>query len=105
VCDNLSKNVIVADLLPAGFEIENPRLDADVLAGQKLEGAATPAYLEIRDDRLVVAFDALEAGTHHFYYLVRAVTPGSFQYPPVHAECMYDPAVRGASLPGSVEIK
>lgn len=105
VCNNLSKNVIVADLLPAGFEIENPRLDADVLAGQKLDGAATPAYLEIRDDRLVVAFDALEAGAHHFYYLVRAVTPGSFQYPPVHAECMYDPAVRGTSMPGSVEIK
>jgi hypothetical protein len=99
------KNIIVADLLPAGFEIENPRLDADVLAGQNLAGALTPAYLEIRDDRLVAAFDEVPAGTQHFYYLVRAVAPGTFQYPAVHAECMYDPEVRAASLPGSAKVE
>jgi len=97
-------NVIVADLLPAGLEIENPRLDADVLAGYKIDGAATPAYLEIRDDRLVVAFDRLARGTHHFYYLVRAVTPGQFQQPPVHAECMYLPSLHGRSGAGQVEV-
>ncbi|MBI3117457.1 MAG: hypothetical protein HYZ00_02145, partial [Candidatus Hydrogenedentes bacterium] len=98
------ENLIVADLLPAGFEIENPRLDPDVMEGLEPEGAVTPSYLEIRDDRLVLAFDSLGSGPHKFYYLVRAVTPGTFSQPPVQAECMYAPAIHGHSVPGSVNI-
>ncbi len=131
-CRNEVENLILADLLPAGFEVENPRLDANVLAaagkpdmaaeqpaqrqdggesseardrGQDKKGPMTPAYLEIRDDRLVAAFDKVPTGTHHYYYVVRAVTPGAFQYPSVYAECMYDPAIRGASAPGQIEVK
>ncbi|MBN2311993.1 MAG: hypothetical protein JXR94_23650, partial [Candidatus Hydrogenedentes bacterium] len=104
-CAHDAKNVAVADLLPAGFEIENPRLEADAAPGAGFKGAATPAYLEIRDDRLVLAFECLEQGPHHFYYVVRAVTPGRFQHPPVTAECMYDARVRGASAPSAVDVK
>lgn len=99
------ENIVVADLLPAGLEIENPRLDADALTGKDTTGAVTPAYLEVRDDRLVLAFDRLEEGEHHFYYAVRAVTPGNFQYPSVTAECMYEPQIRATSLPGATVIE
>lgn len=104
-CDDTVKNLIVADLLPAGFEIENPRLNPDALPQQAFPGAVTPTYLEVRDDRLVLAFDALSKGRHQFYYVVNAVTPGAYQYPAVEAECMYDASVRGASAPSSVEIR
>ncbi|MCC6143008.1 MAG: hypothetical protein IT368_04275, partial [Candidatus Hydrogenedentes bacterium] len=91
------ENLVVADLLPAGFEIENPRLEQEALAGMESEEGLTPAHLEIRDDRLVVAFDEVPSGVQWFYYAVRAVTPGAFQQPAVTAECMYDPRIRAAS--------
>jgi alpha-2-macroglobulin len=105
------ENVVVADLLPAGFEIENPRLDAEILPKDTFEEAITPSYLDVRDDRIVLAFDRLgdrqhrQRKTHQFYYVVRAVTPGLYQYPPVTAECMYDARVRGASEAGNITIK
>lgn len=103
-CDQRAKNVIVADLLPAGFEVVNPRLEVDALPTSNLKGAVTPAYLDIRDDRVILAFDNLDQGTHHFYYVVRAVTPGHYQHPPVQAECMYDPSVNGSSAAGKIKI-
>lgn len=104
VCDRDVENVVVVDLLPAGLEIENPRIDADAIPGEAFKGAATPSHVEIRDDRLVLAFDALKAGKYQYYYVVRAVTPGKYQHPPLVAECMYDPSVKGASLVGQLEI-
>jgi len=103
-CDQEVKNLVVADLIPAGFEIENPRLEPDAIPTGPFEGAVTPSYLEIRDDRLVVAFDKLDRGTHKFYYIVRAVTPGTYQYPAVEAECMYDASVHGRGEAGTVEV-
>jgi hypothetical protein len=64
-----------------------------------------PSHLEVRDDRLVVAFDTLAPGKYRFHYVVRAVTPGSFTWPSVEAECMYDPAVRGRNVPSSINVK
>lgn len=122
------ENVVISDLLPAGLEIANPRLDKDAVAamgkgkaekaedrpengeeedddGNVKDNGLTPAYLEARDDRLVLAFDALKPGTHRFYYAVRAVTPGTFQQPALQGECMYNPAIRAATVDGAVTIK
>ncbi|MBM3290585.1 MAG: hypothetical protein FJY92_10575, partial [Candidatus Hydrogenedentes bacterium] len=103
-CDRPVKNVAVADLIPAGFEIQNPRLESDAVPAASFKNAITPTYLEVRDDRLVAAFDALGAGTHQFYYIVRAVTPGHYQYPAVTGECMYDASVRGRGTPGEIDV-
>jgi len=104
-CNEAAANLVVTDLLPAGFEVENPRVDPDALPAGSLPGAVIPSYLEIRDDRLVLAFDSLTAGTHTFYYVVRAVTPGRYRYPAPQAECMYDPAVGGRGEAASIEVR
>ena len=104
-CDKDLENVIVADLLPAGLEVENPRLNADSLPGAAFEEAVAPSYLDVRDDRLVLAFDTLPKGYHHFYYVARAVTPGSYQHPAAQAECMYDAAVRATTASSHIEVK
>ncbi len=104
-CEAPVKNLIVADLLPAGFEIENPRLNPDAFRGKAFGEAVTPSHLEVRDDRLVLAFNALGKGTHRFYYIVHAVTPGTFQYPAVQGECMYDAAISGRSAAGWAEVQ
>ena len=99
------KNVIVDDTLPAGFEIENPRLDPTVMAGVEMPETAAPSYLEVRDDRLVAAFNALGPGDHHFCYVVRAVTAGTFQRPGLRAESMYEPEIRGTTAPETVQVQ
>jgi len=104
-CDRQMKNAVLVDMLPAGFEIENPRLDVSSLPGGKLSGAVTPSYLDVRDDRIIAAFDALEPGLHQFYYVVRAVTPGNYDCPAATAECMYDPSVVARTASGAIEVK
>jgi uncharacterized protein YfaS (alpha-2-macroglobulin family) len=119
------ENLVLVDLLPAGFEIENPRLDDAQVAtadeseegeGEGGEGegsrtvednvaSATPSYLDVRDDRLVLAFNKLPEGSHTFRYLVRAVTPGAYQQPGAVVECMYDAKVRANLLPTNLEVK
>lgn len=99
------EHVVIAELLPAGFEIENPRLEPELLVGAKLEDAVTPSHVEIRDDRLAVVFDALKADNNRYYFLVRAVTPGVFQRPGLQAEAMYDPRAHASYPPSAVTIE
>ena len=87
-------NLALVDRLPAGWEIENPRLGRGAGADWIDEDAAWKAdYLDVRDDRLAI-FGALEPRqTVKVVYAVRAVTAGTFVAPPVEAEAMYDPRV------------
>jgi len=99
------EHVVIDDRLPAGLEVENPRLEADALAGLEVQPATVPDHVEVRDDRLVVAYERLNAGRHRFHYVVRAVTAGAFQKPGVIAECMYDAAVRAAQPAARVTVE
>lgn len=103
-CDQTFENVVLADLLPGGLEIENPRLDGAALAAWKKKDGVLSNFLEMRDDRMIAAFDRLETGTHRFYYVVRAVTPGTFQHPGANAECMYETKFNARTEAGSVTI-
>ncbi len=51
--------VILADYLPAGFEIDNPRLvsSGDTGTLDWITDAAEPASTEFRDDRFAAAFE------------------------------------------------
>lgn len=104
-CNDSAKNMVIADLLPAGFEIENPRLDPNAPAARRAASNVKPSYIDIRDDRLILAFNSLSKGSRTFSYVVRAVTPGEYQYPPVTIECMYDASIRGASEASSIVVE
>ena len=97
------ENVAVSDLLPAGFEIENPRL-TETAQYSFIKDATTPQYVDIRDDRInyYTSFDERKPQT--FFYLVRAVTKGEFQYAPVVAEAMYDANYYSASGQGKLRV-
>ena len=97
-------NVVIADLLPAGFEIENPRLEsrADVPWIKDQDWSAD--YMDIRDDRLLL-FASLPGGKERtFYYALRAVTVGEFTLPPISAECMYDPSYTSLASSGVISV-
>ena len=81
-------NVVVTDMLPAGFEIENPRISEQ----QKMDwikDQTHPEYFDVRDDRINF-FTSIDAMPQHFYYIVRAVSPGSYNMGPVSADAMYN---------------
>ena len=96
-------NVVVEDLLPAGFEIENPRLATSDKIDGSLEEMIKPVNVDIRDDRLVLFLDT-KKGTEHYRYIIRAVTKGDFVLPAVKAEAMYDPTVFSVSGQGRVQV-
>ncbi|MEO6914603.1 MAG: alpha-2-macroglobulin [Chitinophagaceae bacterium] len=82
------ENVVVTDLLPAGFEIENPRTKE--LPGMDwIKDAATPTQLDVRDDRINLFVDLYNT-RQVYYYAVRAVSPGVFHMGPVSADAMYN---------------
>ncbi|HNP48226.1 MAG TPA: hypothetical protein PKL85_05280, partial [Bacteroidia bacterium] len=82
------ENVVITDMLPAGFEIENPRLN-DSQEMSWIKDQETPEYFDVRDDRINF-FTTATAKPRSFYYLVRAVTPGTFNMGPVSADAMYN---------------
>jgi uncharacterized protein YfaS (alpha-2-macroglobulin family) len=120
--------VLLVDRLPAGFEIENPRLvgSGDVTALDWLKTSVQPEHAEFRDDRFVAAFnfsganvqaantenatpsgEAQAAGpatSATVAYLVRAVTPGSFVHPAATVEDMYRPERYARSAAGKLTV-
>ena len=100
--------VIVADYLPAGFEIDNPRL---VSSGETstldwIADGVEPVNSEFRDDRFTAAFDRSAGSSPVFTvaYVVRAVSPGRYVLPQAKVEDMYRPDRFGRTATGAIEI-
>lgn len=103
--DKPLENVIVADLLPAGLEIENPRLESRADVSWIKDQEFVPDYMDIRDDRLILFINLPERQEQKFYYALRAVTAGQFTLPPIKAEAMYDPVYRSVASSGVVRVR
>ena len=104
--------IAIADLLPAGLEIDNPVV--------MRESNAVPGWLsairkntvasgwvrstDIRDDRLLLFTGRLENSQFTYVYTARAVTPGNYVLPAVTAEAMYDPRIRSRTAPARLEV-
>jgi uncharacterized protein YfaS (alpha-2-macroglobulin family) len=102
--DNSSiENVAITDILPAGFEIENSRLNVERETNIVVV-KAVPDFVDIRDDR--ISFFTTAAGTSKtFTYMVRAVSRGTFKLGPVGADAMYNGQYYSYSGAGKVVIK
>jgi uncharacterized protein YfaS (alpha-2-macroglobulin family) len=101
--------IIIADYLPAGFEIDNPRLvsSGDTGTLSWIEDAKEPVHSEFRDDRFTAAFNR-ERGDKAVFtvaYIVRAVSPGKYVLPQAYIEDMYRPDRFGRTGVGTVEIE
>lgn len=97
------ENVVITDMLPAGFEIENPRIGA-VPELAWIKDSATPDHFDIRDDRIHY-FTTVKKKEQHYYYLVRAVSRGVFRMGPVSAEAMYNGEYHSAHGAGTVRVE
>ena len=98
------ENVAVVDVLPAGFEIENPRLESRAGVPWIPKKGFQPDYMDIRDDRLIFFGKFPRQKKQKFYYALRAVTRGEFALPPVAAEAMYDPTKSSVASSGTIRV-
>jgi uncharacterized protein YfaS (alpha-2-macroglobulin family) len=101
--------VALIDYLPAGFEIDNPRLvsSGDTGTLDWIENAGTPVHTEFRDDRFTAAFDRTNSNPAVFTvaYLVRAVSPGDYVLPQAEVEDMYRPDRFGRTGTGAISVQ
>ena len=100
--------VIVADYLPAGFEIDNPHLVSSGDTGTLpwFTDAADPVSTEFRDDRFTAAFERKSGDPAVFSvaYVARAVAPGKYVRPQARVEDMYRPDRFGRTGSDNVEV-
>ena len=120
--DKPGGRVLLVDRLPAGFEIENPRLvdGGHIKSLSWIKTTHNPEHSEFRDDRFVAAFDfgrgsenrnseqatgKKAAGTSTTVaYIVRAVTPGTFIHPAATVEDMYRPERYARTAAGELTV-
>jgi uncharacterized protein YfaS (alpha-2-macroglobulin family) len=82
-------NVVITDLLAAGFEIENPRTK-EIPGMDWIKDGSEPTALDVRDDRIHFFVDLHRYKPQVYYYAVRAVSPGNYKMGPVSADAMYN---------------
>ncbi len=97
------ENIVITDLLPAGFEIENPRT-REIPGMDWIKNAATPTSLDVRDDRINMFVD-MYSNRQVYYYAVRAVTPGVYHMGPVSADAMYNGEYHSYNGGGTVVVE
>jgi len=103
-----ASQILVSDLLPGGFEIDNPNLVKSAqLENFSWLGETRASHVEFRNDRFVAAFKrgSSEPRTFNFAYVVRAVTPGRFSHPAASVEDMYRPENFARTSTGFLEIQ
>ena len=95
-------NVVITDLLPAGFEIENPRTK-DIPGMDWIKDGDSPTAIDTRDDRINLFVDAHKI-RQTYYYAVRAVSPGVYHTGPVSADAMYNGEYHSYNGAGVVRV-
>jgi alpha-2-macroglobulin len=96
------ENVVITDMLPAGLEIENPRVGA-VAELRWIKDNREAQYMDIRDDRINF-FTTADGTVRHYHYLARAVSKGTFRLGPVSADAMYNGEYHSYNGAGTVRV-
>jgi uncharacterized protein YfaS (alpha-2-macroglobulin family) len=99
------QNIALVDRVPAGWELENPRLGrGDLPAWAEDLELWEREHMNLRDDRLEVFGSLYRGEARSVIYAVRAVTAGEFAQPPVSAEAMYDPTLWAKQPGGRITV-
>ncbi|WP_162784719.1 alpha-2-macroglobulin family protein [Paracoccus suum] len=98
--------LIIADPLPAGFEIDNPNLISSGEGGglSWLDDLTEAEMAEFRQDRFAAAVNWSDSAPFNLAYRLRAVSLGDFRHPAATVEDMYRPERRGWTDSGQTRI-
>ncbi|MFZ1291082.1 MAG: MG2 domain-containing protein [Melioribacteraceae bacterium] len=100
-----AENIAISDLIPAGFEIENPRLSTSTNFNWENKNRMNVQYMDVRDDRLILFTNLTANKTYDFYYMLRVVNIGEYQLPVIAAEAMYDREYHSFNGAGKVIVE
>jgi len=117
--DDTYHQAMIADLLPAGFEIEKivPRSSANYPNGFDFLGDISPTRMaQKQDDRFLAAVDLStrnvygfdnwhDSGAFNLAYIVRVVTPGTFTLPAASIRDMYRSDVMARTDTSSITVE
>jgi len=95
-------NIVITDMLPAGFEIENPRTK-EIPGMDWIKNESTPTAMDVRDDRINLFVNAYD-DKQTYYYAVRAVSPGVYKMGPVSADAMYNGEYHSYNGAGTIKV-
>ncbi|TCO69584.1 alpha-2-macroglobulin family protein [Rhodovulum euryhalinum] len=98
--------LMIADPLPAGFEIDNPNLlrAGDVRALDWLGLTVEATHAEFRQDRFLAAVDLRSDNPFRLAYILRATSPGTYRHPAASVEDMYRPDRRAWTDAGRATV-
>ncbi len=100
-----AENIAITDMLPAGLEIVNDRLQEDAPSFNWMS-QNEPEYMDMRDDKINI-FTSLTPNSPNktFYYQCRAVTKGTYKQGVLSANAMYDGTFRSYVKVKKVVVK
>jgi alpha-2-macroglobulin len=105
IADHPVDHVIINDPLPAGFEAVDTSFQTATSYFQPQQDSWAIGYQKIYKDKVVAYSDRLDAGVYTMHYLVRSVTPGTFEYPGAEVYLQYAPEEFGRCASSVVEVK
>jgi uncharacterized protein YfaS (alpha-2-macroglobulin family) len=94
----------IEDPIPAGFEF----IEQEGLYELKSKPSWWDFYFtqrEFHDDRTAIFSTTFERGQGQFHYLLKAVTPGTFQANPARVLPMYEPARQSSTRAANVTVQ
>ncbi len=104
ITDHPINHLIITDPLPAGFEAVDTSFQTTNQAVQAPVDSWEIGYQTIYKDRVIAYGDRLNAGVYNLHYLVRSVTPGTFEWPGAEVHLKYAPEEFGRSATSTLEV-
>lgn len=98
------ENVVITDMLPAAFEIENPRIK-EIPGTDWIKDDSSPIHTDIRDDRINLFVNIDSKKKKNYYYVARAVSLGTFSLGTLSADAMYAGEYHSYSGSGTIKVK
>ncbi len=105
ITDRPVNHLVITDPLPAGFEAVDTTFQTATKAVQTQQDSWEISYQTIYKDRVMAYANRLGPGLYRLHYLVRSVTPGTFEWPGAEVKLQYAPEEFGRSASTTLEVK
>jgi uncharacterized protein YfaS (alpha-2-macroglobulin family) len=102
--NKLLSNMVILDLLPAGFELLPDNNNVNILERTQEVMIWKPIYVNNRDDRVMI-FGTISDQKMTYQYKIKAVNKGIFSTPAIYSEAMYDPGTYYRGAIGSIIVE